>query len=116
MKREIDRLATIIEDLLRLSRLDQDRVELDLAPLDLHELAKVYVVDRELLAKEENLQLNLDQHPGLPLVQADQTLIGQALSILLTNAMNYTPEGWSNNDQHLGWRVRRHALDRASCE
>jgi|LGVF01.2.fsa_nt_gb PAS domain S-box-containing protein len=93
MKREIDRLATIIEDILRLSRLDQDRVELDLAPLDLYELAKVYVVDRELLAKEKNLQLNLDEHLNLPLVQADQTLIGQALSILLTNAMNYTPEG-----------------------
>lgn len=93
MGREIERLHDIIENLLRLSRLDQGRVVLDIKPLDLNTLAVQYVSDRTPLAKTRQLTLSLKEEPGLPLIQADEGLLGQVLSILLTNALSYTPIG-----------------------
>lgn len=93
MTRETQRLKRIIEDLLRLSRLDQHQAEVELAPVDLNVLVTEYVHDRSPLASEKNLKLALKLEDGLPYVSADRELLGQALSNLLTNALNYTPEG-----------------------
>ncbi len=91
--REIDRLNDLIEDLLHLSRLDQGRVVPSLAPTDLNELAAQYADDRAALAASRGLKLALSARPGIPPVQADRGLLGQVLSILLTNAIHYTPAG-----------------------
>jgi PAS domain S-box-containing protein len=91
--REIDRLNALIEDLLRLSRLDQERVPLDLKPVDLNTLIAQYVNDRALLAESRGLALDFEQGENLPPALADEGLIGQAFSALLTNALNYTPTG-----------------------
>ncbi len=93
VKREIDRLESLIEDLLTLSRLDQDRIEFKLGPVDLNALIADYVSDRQPLAAGRMLDLAFTPAPGLPLVQADGHLIGQVIGILLTNALNYTPSG-----------------------
>ncbi|HQA68250.1 MAG TPA: PAS domain S-box protein [Aggregatilineales bacterium] len=93
LAREIERLADIIENLLMLSRMDQDRISLELAPLDIDTLLRQYVSDRALIAEDRGLELVHKPMEGLPLVQADRGLLGQVLSILLTNAFNYTPRG-----------------------
>jgi PAS domain S-box-containing protein len=93
LSREINRLNDLIEDLLRLSRLDQGRVELNLQPVDLNELAQQYVNDRGPLAENKELALLFEEKKDVVPVQADEGLIGQVLSILLTNALNYTPAG-----------------------
>src|SRR5574341_1409045 len=89
--REIDRLNGLIEDLLRLSRLDQGRVALNMERLDLNELGRQYVEDRGPLAEDRQISLNFKGKTRLPEVQADKGLLGQAISVLLTNALNYTP-------------------------
>ncbi|MCJ7567324.1 MAG: HAMP domain-containing histidine kinase, partial [Anaerolineales bacterium] len=93
LDREIDRLNFLIEDLLRLSRLDQGQVQLELIPLDLNSLAAQLVEDRTSLATSKDLTLEFSGNPEIPLVNADNGLMGQVLSVLLTNAMNYTPPG-----------------------
>jgi signal transduction histidine kinase len=95
MRRETDRLAHIIEGLLTLSLLDQARVEYKPVPMDLNAIAALYVADREALAESREISLGLGSEPGLPAVEADEGLIGQALGILMTNALNYTPPGGS---------------------
>ncbi|GAB4479412.1 MAG: hypothetical protein Kow00124_25020 [Anaerolineae bacterium] len=95
LRRETNRLARIIEDLLLLSRLDQNRVDMVPTALSLNKLVTEYVTDRTPLAQARSLVLNVALEPGIPLVQADEGLIGQVLSILLTNALNYTPPGGS---------------------
>jgi signal transduction histidine kinase len=92
-KREIARLEHIIESLLRLSSFDQDQVVINLSPVDLNELAEVLTQDRELLAENRDLELTFESCPDLPETIADQELMTEALSILLTNALNYTPAG-----------------------
>lgn len=94
LDRETDRLEESIESLLRLSRLDQKRQKLELRKLDLNLLVRQYVADRELLAGEKQLTLQefITCEDGV-WVMGDSSLLGQVLSILLTNALNYTSEG-----------------------
>ncbi|MCL4869567.1 MAG: GAF domain-containing protein [Anaerolineae bacterium] len=93
MRRETQRLNRIIEDLLQLSRLDRGRVDMNFAPFDLNNLVAQYVADRLPLAQSLGLTLTLGQRLNLPQVEGDEALLGQVLSILLTNALNYTPAG-----------------------
>ncbi|HSM57607.1 MAG TPA: PAS domain S-box protein [Candidatus Sulfomarinibacteraceae bacterium] len=91
--RDIDRLNSLIEDLLRLSRLEQGQVELELDAVDLGALARRYVEDRQALAESLGLQLEFRQEGTFPTINADPGLLEQVVSIFLTNAMNYTPAG-----------------------
>lgn len=93
LEREVDRLGALIDDLLRLSRLDQGRVPLKVTAVDLNAIAKEYVDDRTPFAESQEINLKFEGQPDLQPVQADQGLIGQVLSVLLTNAINYTPPG-----------------------
>jgi two-component system sensor histidine kinase VicK len=93
MQREMERLRHIIEDLLALSTIDQGQIAVDRSEMNLNLMADEYVHDRPMLAESRGLTLTLEQQPDLPLVQADERLLGQVLSILLTNALNYTPSG-----------------------
>ena len=93
LERETNRLEEMIESLLMLSRLDQERVAFRYQSVDLNDLVKEYIQDRYQLAEIRGLRLEWQEAPGLPRVRADRGLIGQVLSILLTNALNYTPEG-----------------------
>lgn len=95
LAREIDRQEYIIEDLLRLSCLEQEKETLNLVSIDLNKLAAEFVTDRTPLARMKRLTLTFDGGSDLPLVLADKGLLGQTLSILLTNAINYTPVGES---------------------
>lgn len=94
LERETNRLSRIIDDLLTLSRIDQERTQFDLAPLDLNPLAEEYTFDRQPVAEAARLRLVLGERArSLPLVRADRGLLGQAVSVILTNAINYTPPG-----------------------
>ncbi len=93
LQRETDRLETLIEDLLLLSRLDREVVELKFENVDLNMLVENMVHDRQALAESRGLKLTVRLSATAVLVQADATLVSQALSVLLTNATNYTPAG-----------------------
>lgn len=89
--REIDRLSDLIENLLQLSRIDQGFLKVELTKLDLNDLATQYAADRLLLARERGLTLDFVESGEPLVVMADKILLGEVLSILITNAINYTP-------------------------
>ncbi|GEM_PF-2527769 len=91
LKRETQRLAHLIEDLLYLSRLEQGRINFNPDTIDINKILRDYVTDREPMAQQRQLDLVLETDPSLPTIRADEQMIGQVVSILLTNAMNYTP-------------------------
>jgi PAS domain S-box-containing protein len=93
IERETNRLHRTIEDLLHLSRLDQDRMDMVLRAVNLNTLIKAYAQDRSLLAEAKRLQLAVVEEEPMPLVLADAGMIEETLGILLTNAINYTPAG-----------------------
>ena len=91
LKRETDRLEHIVEGLLHLSRLDQGAVETQIATIDLNAMVEVFVADQDVSAKNQAISLTFCGDPHLPPVECDRRQIGQVVSILLTNALNYTP-------------------------
>ena len=93
IQRETERLENLIESLLQLSRLDQARVTFRFAELNLNDLARELVIDRHEWAAGKGQTLFLGTLDDVPLVRADGNLLGQALSILVTNACLYTPAG-----------------------
>lgn len=93
LDREIGRLNELIEDLLRLSRLDSGMVELHLEAVNLNQLTGTTVQDRALLASANDLELAHKPDPEAITINGDSNLLGQALSVFLTNAINYTPAG-----------------------
>jgi signal transduction histidine kinase len=93
LKRETNRLVTLIEDLLTVSRLDAGSAIIDPVILNLNELAEGLVEDRRRLFAEKNLDIDIELHQDLPLVRADQKMLSQVVANLMTNAMHYTPPG-----------------------
>ncbi len=91
--REITRLSTIVESLLQLSRFDQERTKWEEDVINLNDLVSEYATDRKPLAASRDIHLNYQLTANLPRVMGDHHLLGQVLSILLTNALNYTPPG-----------------------
>jgi len=91
--RELQRLRSLIEDLLNLSRFDLGQVTFHPLPCDLNALIQTLVNDRRSLAEERGLSLGINLQPNLAPVWLDEVTVVQALSNLLTNAMNYTQRG-----------------------
>ena len=93
LSRESERLSSLIEDLLSLSRLEADTVPLQMEPVDINRLLAALAKDREKLAAQYGLELRLECEGNLSHVMGDALLLGQLFTNLLTNALNYTPEG-----------------------
>ncbi|GAB4479103.1 MAG: hypothetical protein Kow00124_24360 [Anaerolineae bacterium] len=93
LKSETDRLQSTIEDLLALSQLDRDAALEDARALDLTPLVSNYVSGRVPLAEQNGLTLTFRAGTMLPSVQVDPRLFVQALGVLISNAIDYTPPG-----------------------
>ncbi len=91
LRRDIDRLESLIEALLILSRFDQERQTVSLKPLNLKALLERFISDRKALAAAKDISLELHLSDAPSIVEADQQLLEQALSIFVTNALAYTP-------------------------
>jgi len=92
LSRETDRVAVLAENVLTLSRFDQEIIPTKPGSFDLETLIKEYVIDRKALAESRGISLSISDGPNGSVVYADRDLIGQVVSNLLTNALNYTPE------------------------
>ncbi|MFN8528191.1 MAG: ATP-binding protein [Anaerolineae bacterium] len=93
LRRETYRLEGIINDLLTLSRMDQGRILVTHDSINLTTLVTQLVEDRIPLAHEMGLQLTAEIPSESVSVNGDIGLLEQALSVLVTNAINYTPRG-----------------------
>jgi len=76
-----------------LSRLDREDGIVRFEETDLNTLAETLVHDRQRLAAKAGIDLQFKAASDCPPVKIDASMITQALAILITNSMNYTPEG-----------------------
>jgi signal transduction histidine kinase len=93
MRRETERLKGLIEQLLAISRLDAEQVELHLENVQINNLLNTLVNDRIMMANKQGLDLIFEMQNDLPVIVADPQYIIQVMTNILTNAMNYTPKG-----------------------
>jgi two-component system, OmpR family, sensor kinase len=88
---EAARMGLLVEDLLLLARLDQQR-PLARMPVDLLSLAADAVHDARLLAPGRTIDLSVQ--PGAAfLVIGDEARLRQVIGNLLSNALTHTPDG-----------------------
>lgn len=93
LQRETKRLGFLIDDLLTISRLEAGRVDISIKPTNVNHLLADLVSDRVMLASSRQLTLSFEPDESLPPAMIDTSLLNQAVSNLLTNAINYTPSG-----------------------
>lgn len=89
-----DRLLSLIEMLLDISRLEAGRLEFKIEPVDLTILAKNIVNDFQPKAKDKKLKLEVYvPKEGVPLALADEKKINEVFSNIVDNALKYTDLG-----------------------
>lgn len=92
IEREARRMGLLVEDLLMLARLDEQR-PLDRSPVDLLAVAADAVHNARAVAPERTITLDIIDGPGTPEVLGDDARLRQVLSNLVTNALTHTPPG-----------------------
>lgn len=90
IERESIRMSALVEDLLMLARLDQQR-DLELETVDLRSIVDE-VVEAAKVSSPQHV-ITSDMPSGDVLVNADSRRFNQALSNLMVNARTYTPPG-----------------------
>jgi two-component system, OmpR family, sensor kinase len=91
VEKEAARMGLLVEDLLLLARLDQQR-PLARQPVDLLSLAGDAVHDARLLAPARTIDLSVQ--PGSAfLVVGDEARLRQVIGNLMSNALTHTPDG-----------------------
>jgi signal transduction histidine kinase/CheY-like chemotaxis protein len=91
--RQVDHLARLIDDLLDLSRMKQNKVELRRERLDLRTVAEEAVATSRPLLEERAHRFTMCLGAEPLWVDADRVRVGQILANLLNNAARYTPPG-----------------------
>ena len=93
MERQLQQLVRLTDDLLDVSRITQDKVDLKREPIDLRTVIHSAVEAMRPLVTDRGHALRVDL-PQQPMhVNADFTRVAQAFSNLLSNAAKYTPHG-----------------------
>lgn len=87
------RVSSLVNDMLTLSQSDNHRFPIRMEPTELDTLLMNTYEAFEPLAQEKDISLSIQLPEGaLPLCTADPARISQVLSILIHNAISYTPE------------------------
>jgi len=87
------RLARLTEDLLMLSKMDADRLELEIRRLSVSQFVESCIETTQRPAAEKDLRISLNLPQQLPDIAADRRRLAEVLQNLLDNAMQYTPSG-----------------------
>ncbi|HET9417760.1 MAG TPA: ATP-binding protein [Chthoniobacterales bacterium] len=93
MERHSKRLGLLLDDLLRLAKLESADPNLELSSVRLDELCLNVARDWEKKLAAHNLRVLVDLAPGLPAVDADAPRLQEVLYNLLDNAVKYSPRG-----------------------
>jgi two-component system, OmpR family, phosphate regulon sensor histidine kinase PhoR len=87
------RLARLTEDLLRLSEMDAERLELEVRRVSVPQLVESCYETAQRRAAEKGLTLSLDLPSQLPDISGDNRRLQEVLQNLLDNAIQYTLPG-----------------------
>jgi two-component system OmpR family sensor kinase len=91
VEQESSRMGVLVEDMLLLARLDQQR-PLESRPVDLLTLAADAVHDARVMAPARSIELTVGSGAA-PIVLGDEVRLRQVIGNLMSNALIHTPDG-----------------------
>lgn len=92
-KRNVQRLAGIINDLLDLSKIEAGKMDFHFKNINIHQVIDYVKSTLSILAKDKSIELLTDETDSLPEIYADSQRLEQVLTNLVSNAIKFTPEG-----------------------
>jgi signal transduction histidine kinase len=90
---QYERIHSIVDDLFSLLRLDADAPDQSRRPLVLNTIVEAVFAQQLPNAQKKNHHIRMQLDAEMPLVMVDPGEITQAVTHLVVNALNYTPEG-----------------------
>jgi signal transduction histidine kinase/ActR/RegA family two-component response regulator len=96
IRRQVEHLSRLVDDLLDVTRLGRNRVSLQLETVELNELVHRTVEDLRCLFEKNRIRLELSLFPEAIPVHVDPTRIAQVAGNLLQNAAKFgSPGGYT---------------------
>ena len=93
IKRNTDRLIGIVKDLLIISELEEENIDIEFSDVNIKEIIENSVIIFEQKINEKNLELILNISDNIPLIKADPFKLEQVFINLIANAIYYTKKG-----------------------
>jgi PAS domain S-box-containing protein len=93
VKRQVDQMCHLVDDLLHLTRITQNRIELQREILEFSSLAESMVQDFKAAFEEKGIALKKDISSKDINIEADSVRVRQAIGNLLYNALKFTNTG-----------------------
>ena len=95
IERQVLHMAHLVDDLLDISRLTRDTIELRLETLDLRAVVHNAIETMKPVIDGAGLRLTCESGEASVTVSGDATRLGQCVTNLLANAAKFTPRGGS---------------------
>lgn len=89
----LDHLEELVQDILKLSQIETGEIKMKLEPTDMFLLCREVLEKFKPAAEKKKITLSLREPKGPVLAEADKKWIGQVITNLVSNAINYSPEG-----------------------
>jgi signal transduction histidine kinase len=87
------RLNQVVGDILNVSLIDANKLDLSMGPVFLKSLIYQAVEDIQHIGTDRKLTFKFDGVDDLPIIKGDSKRLYQALWNIITNAVKYTPDG-----------------------
>jgi two-component system phosphate regulon sensor histidine kinase PhoR len=84
------RLARLTEDLLKLSKMDADRLELEIRRVNVSQLIESCIETAQHRATEKEIAISVKPGSGVPDIAGDRRRLAEVLQNLIDNALQYT--------------------------
>ncbi len=93
IRSNVERMNTLVSDLLDISRIETGRLKLDLKPVEMQLVVEETLRTLRKHIEDKQQVLTVDVPEGLPKVMGDKSRLIQVLANLVSNAYKYTPTG-----------------------
>jgi CheY-like chemotaxis protein len=100
IERQVTHLSNLVNDLLDVTRITRNRIQLQRERVELNELVRKTVQDNGSLFDRSGVEIALELAPAPVVIDADPTRVAQIVSNLLQNAAKFSMRGG-----HTGIRV-----------
>ena len=95
IKKEIDRLSTLVSELLQVTRAENDPESRNMTALDLRNVIEAVIEDSQVEADVRRVALEVTGEQHVLEVMGDRELLRRAIENVIRNAIRYAPEGSS---------------------
>ncbi|MDD3035382.1 MAG: HAMP domain-containing sensor histidine kinase [Candidatus Saccharimonadaceae bacterium] len=90
---QTERLNSLVQDLLNVSRVEQGRVQYNITEVDTVKILNTVISNYRPIAEEKNIQIVYEPVESVPFIKADENRVQEIFINLIDNAIKYTAKG-----------------------